>query len=138
MVKKVMFVLFAFYLILLLIFFIRRNAHADSTGTAPTYKQSCTQVTISNSTPTELTGNLSNPRAFVWAVKVSNLDSTANLCCNQDPAVSCSIGAHHGEVIAPVSAAPFNFLAWVINTTQPWYCLSSGAGSTNAQVCLTQ
>lgn len=104
-----------------------------------TYNQSCTQVAISSSTPTELTGNLNNQRAFVWAIKVSNLDTAANLCCSQDPSVSCSAGSHHGEIIAASSSgAPYNFLSWIINYIQPWYCKnSSGTASTNAQVCLT-
>lgn len=103
-----------------------------------TYNQSCLQVAISTSAPTELTGNLGNQRAYVWSVKVSNLDASANLCCSQDSSVSCSAGSHHGEIIAAsASGAPYNFLSWIINTVQGWYCKSSGAASTNAQVCLT-
>ena len=102
-----------------------------------TYNQSCTQVSISTSSPTEWTGNLANQRAYVWALKVSNLDATANLCCSQDIAVSCSSGSHHGDVVAPVASPPYNFLSWIMNTIQGWYCISSGAAATNAQVCKT-
>jgi hypothetical protein len=103
-----------------------------------TYNQSCSQVTISSSTPVEITGNLANQRKFAWDVKVSNLDASSNLACSQDSAVSCSSGAHHGEIVAASPSAPYNFLSWLIATIQGWYCIScSSSGSTLAQICLT-
>lgn len=102
------------------------------------YNMTCTQVSISNSTPTEITGNLVQPYPRVYAVKVSNLDTAANLCCSQDASVSCTSGTHHGELVAPASAPPYNWLGWVIGVNQPWYCISNSAGgATNAQVCLS-
>lgn len=101
-----------------------------------TYNQSCNQVAISSITPNEMTGNLANQRANVWAVKVTNLDAAINICCNQNPAVTCTLGANHGETVAPSATAPYNFLAWIINTIQPWYC-KAASGAPNAQVCLT-
>lgn len=113
-------------------------AASNAEAQPATYNTNCSQVSISSSTPTELTGNLANQRAFVWGVKVSNLDATNNLCCSQNPAVSCSLGANHGEVVAASASAPYNFLSWIINTIQPWYCkTASSTASTNAQVCLT-
>jgi hypothetical protein len=102
-----------------------------------TGQQTCLKTTISHTTPTELTGNLANPRAFTWAVKVTNIDATANLFCSQKSNVATS-GANTGEIIAPASAPPYNFLAWIVNMTQPWYCKSDGVADTSAIVCTTQ
>ncbi len=43
-----------------------------------------------------------------------------------------------GEQIAHSSAAPWNWLAWIINSSKDWYAISNGAAATAAEVCLTQ
>lgn len=114
-----------------------------STGArAGAYNTVCKVVTISNVTPTELTGNISlSPTtvapAAVWAVKITNLDATADLFSSQSATVATS-GASQGEQIAHASAAPWNWLAWIINSSKDWYAISNGGAPTRAEVCLTQ
>ena len=104
----------------------------------PGYNLSCSQVSISSGSSVEVTGNIKNPRANVWDVNVANLNSSSNICCSQDPSVSCSAGNHFGAVVAPSASAPYNSLSWIINIIQPWYCVSgSASGATNAEICLT-
>lgn len=109
---------------------------------AAAYNTTCTVVTVSTSIPTELTYNVStntatNAPGSVWAVKVTNLDTTADLFSSQDPAVAAS-GAHLGEQIAHATNAPWNWLSWIINSARDWYVLSNGAAATKAEVCVTQ
>jgi hypothetical protein len=117
----------------------------SSRALAGAFNQTCTRVAISSSsvTPTELTNNVStntvtNAGASVWAVKVTNLDTTNDLFCSQDKAVAAT-GSHMGEQIAHSSAAPWNWLSWLINSSADWYCMNNGgSGTTFAEVCLTQ
>lgn len=113
-----------------------------SSAFAGAYNTTCTVVSISTSVPTELTGNIStntatNAPTSAWAIKITNLDTSADLFSSQDVAVS-TFGAKLGEQIVHSSAAPWNWLYWIINSSKDWYAISSGAAATKASVCLTQ
>lgn len=102
------------------------------------YLQNCSQVSLSSSTATEMSGNQNFPRAFIWSIKVSNLDTTSDVCCSQDPLVSCTLGAHHGDLVYRSATPPFNYLSWIINYVQSWYCRpSSTTGPVNIELCTT-
>lgn len=124
------------YMFLLLALFMAPLAHAGA------YNTTCGIVSISTSVPTEVTGNIStntatNPPASVWSLKVVNLDTSADLFSSQDVAVS-TFGAKQGDQVAHTASAPWNFLAWVINSAKDWYVISNGAAATRALICLTQ
>lgn len=115
---------------------------AASLAHAGAFNTTCTRVSITTGTPVELTGNISTNTATVapasvWAVKITNLDTTADLFSSQDSAVAAS-GSHLGETIAHATAAPWNWQAWAINSSKDWYVISNGAAATQAEVCLTQ
>lgn len=99
----------------------------------------CTKVAISGTTPTEVSGNTAvlSTSAQVIALKVSNIDTSADLSCSHNSAVTVAGGSTPGDLIAHASAAPWNWLSWAISAAQPWYCLSSAGGGSNAIVCLT-
>lgn len=109
---------------------------------AGAFNTTCAPVSISTSVPTEITGNISTAPttvapASVWAVKVTNLSTSADLWSSEDVAVS-TFGAHLGDQIAHAAAAPWNWLAWIINSSRNWYVISNGASATTAEVCKTQ
>lgn len=119
-----------------LICFSTTAAHAGQ------YNTTCSVVSISTSIPTEITHNISTntattPPASVWSVKVVNLDTSADLFSSQDVAVS-SFSTHQGDNIAHAAAAPWNWIAWIINSSKNWYVISNGTSATRALVCLTQ
>lgn len=100
----------------------------------------CLKLAISTSAPTEVTGNASTiaTSSAVWSVMVMNLDTSASIFCSNDAAVSSTASsAHYGVPILaqPSASSPFNFMGWVIGMLEPWYCVSAGASSTQAQVC---
>ena len=110
-------------------------------STGPVPPTNCNPVTVSTSTPTEMTGNTTNIQtsAAITFVMVINLDTAATLYCNQRANVSSS-GANMGvPILAQATAtSPFNFFGWAIGQTEPWYCLSTGASATKAMVCTNQ
>jgi hypothetical protein len=104
----------------------------------------CSPVTISSSVPTEVTGNLGAYTSTffhsVWAVKVTNLSTSANLFCSDNSAVSSSIAsAALGEEVPYNNAPPWNWLAWLIGREKGWYCINdTNSASSLAEVCLAQ
>ena len=99
---------------------------------------SCASVSVSTSTPSEITGNTTDisTSSHTWFVTVFNLDTSADLYCSQDSAVAAS-GPHLGVPILHQSASgvPFNFFGWYIGPLEKWYCKSTGASATTAMVC---
>lgn len=97
----------------------------------------CSSMTITT-TPTEVTGNTTviSTTYGAFAVKVTNMDSSKNVCCSHSASVSCS-GNLIGDVIAPTGAPPYYWSSWGISSMEPWYCVSSGA-NTSINVCLAK
>lgn len=102
------------------------------------YKTTCSSMTIGTSA-TEMTGNTAvvSTTAGISALKVSNLSSSASVCCSSANTVVCTVGSSfYVEPIFPSAAQP-NFLNWAISTSQPWYCAASAANSP-VSVCLVR
>lgn len=100
------------------------------------YKTTCSSVTI-NIAATEMTGNtaVASTTAGISALKVSNLSSSASVCCSSANTVVCTVGSSfYVEPIFPSSAQP-NFDEWGIAVTQPWYCAASSS-NTSVSSCL--
>lgn len=132
--------LFALGLILSLIPAVRAQqlTNAQAVKIVVPYKTACSSVTIGTAA-TEMTGNTSSAitTAGISALKVSNLSTTATVCCASANTVVCTVGnSNYIEPIFPSSAQP-NFDEWGISTMQPWYCAASAA-NTSLSVCLVR
>lgn len=94
------------------------------------YQTTCSSVTI-GTTPVEVTGNTAVPSTSygAYSVKVENLNASNAVFCSQSASVASS-GNLIGDDVAASAAAPYNFLAWLINPMQSWYCVSAGANTT--------
>lgn len=131
------------YLLIPILLLSPGMAHAQAA-----FNTTCKSVSISSysstSIPTELTNNIStnpatNTPASVWAVKVTNLDTIADLFCSQSISVSTiTANSLRGDQVPHGSGPPFNWLSWVINQSKDWYCTNNAAAPTQAEVCLTQ
>lgn len=102
------------------------------------YKTTCSSSTI-GTTATELTGNTTiiSTTAGISAIKVSNLSTTATVCCSHANTVVCTVGnSFYSEPIFPSGGQP-NFLNWGISVLQGWYCAGSAAG-VPISVCLVR
>lgn len=102
------------------------------------FKTTCSSTTIGTAA-VEMTGNTTNvtTTAGISAVKVSNLSSTATVCCSSANTVVCTVGnSFYIEPIFPSSAQP-NFNEWGISTAQGWYCAAS-ASNTSVSLCLVR
>lgn len=97
----------------------------------------CSKQTIA-ATAGDVTGNtaVASTSAYIIAVKVTNLDASADIYCSDSSSVAASGSGQGDGPIAHTAAAPFNFLSWGISSLQKWYCISS-SGSVSAIVCLT-
>ena len=98
------------------------------------YETSCSSITISSVTPTEVSGNtiVKATSVGISFVKVTAQDTTGTLYCSHMSSVTAS-GARTGESI-PGTSGVKNWLSWPISPVQLWYCIGSAVGLT-AQVC---
>lgn len=100
------------------------------------YTTHCASVTISNSTPTELTGNtsVSTTTAGISWVSVQNMSTTNTVYCSDNSSVSAS-GNNIGVIVQKYQLSETeNQQDWNISTMQKWYCIASAA-NTSINVC---
>lgn len=88
------------------------------------YKTTCSSQTISTSA-TEVSGNTTviTTTGGISRVKVTNLDSSASVCCSDSSSVATS-GNSIGDCINGTTGQK-NWLAWGISAIQPWYCIAT-------------
>ncbi len=112
--------------------------NAQSVKIVVPYLTTCSSQTIGTSA-VEMTGNtaVSSTTAGISAIKISNLSSSATVCCSSSDTVVCTVGSSfYVEPIFPSSSQP-NFNAWGISTAQKWYCAASSA-NVSVSKCLVR
>jgi hypothetical protein len=101
--------------------------NAQPTNEIASFKMSCSSFTF-NTTAAEVSSNtaVSSTTYAVSSISVTNLDTAANICCSDNPSVSCTaLSPLYGDPVAGASSGQKNKVTWVINPYQKWYCASS-------------